>query len=202
MTPLQFIEVGVAPDESDDEDVLAFAASDDYEDDACASDNASERDCHAQVVECYGWETYHPDTSEFDADHTSDNDQSPAIRRTGHQTFISCLADDGDWTDETEAESEASAEKTIAPRSIYTVTATEPADFFKEHWQTQECAGERQFEDYDDWFCEDYDAYDADRDDGENDDEDSIDNTVGGDNEDRIEVADEDDDEQVFRLGD
>ena len=34
MTPLQFIEVGVAPDESDDEDILAFTASDDYEDDA------------------------------------------------------------------------------------------------------------------------------------------------------------------------
>ena len=202
MTPLQFIEVGVAPDESDDEDVLAFAASDDYEDDAYASDNTSERDRYTQVVERYGWETYHPDTSEFDADHTSDDDQSPAIRRTGHQTFVSRLADDDDWTDETEDESEASAEKTIAPRSIYTITATEPADFFKEYWQTQEYAGERQFEDYDDWFCEDYDAYDADRDDGENDDEDSIDSTVGGDNEDRIEVADEDDDEQVFRLGD
>lgn len=202
MTPLQFIEVGVAQDESDDEDVLAFAASDDYEDDACASDNTSERDRYAQVMERYGWETYHPDTSEFDADHTPDDDQSPAIGRTGHQTFISRLADDDDWTDETEGESEASAEKTIAPRSIYIVTATEPADFFEEYWQMQEYAGERQFEDYDDWFCEDYDAYDADRDDGENDDEDSVNSTIGGNNEDRIEVADEDDDEHFFRLGD
>ena len=167
-----------------------------------ASDNTSERDRYAQVMERHGWETYHPDTSEFDADHTPDDDQSPAIRRTGHQTFVSRLADDDDWTDETEGESEVSAEKTIAPKSIYTVMATEPADFFEEYWQTQEYAGERQFEDYDDWFCEDYDAYDADIDDGENDDEDSIDSTIGGDNEDHIEIADEDDDEQVFRLGD
>ena len=63
-------------------------------------------------------------------------------------------------------------------------------------------AGERQFEDYDDWFCEEYDACDADRDDGENDDEDSIDSTVSDDNGDHIEIADEDDDEQVFHLGD
>jgi hypothetical protein len=76
------------------------------------------------------------------------------------------------------------------PRSIYAVTATEPADFFEEYWQTQEYAGERQFEDYDDWFCEDYDAYNGDR---END---------AGDDEDRNEDADEDDNEQVFRLGD
>ena len=125
----------------------------------------------------------------------------PMIRRTGHQTFVSHLADDGDWTDETEDESEVSVEKTIAPRSIYAITATEPADFFEEYWQTQEYAGERQLEDYDNWFCEDYDACDADRDDGENDDEDSNDSAVGGDNEDCNEAADEDDDEQVFRLG-
>ena len=109
-----------------------------------------------------------------------DDDQSPAIRRTGHQSFVSRLADDDDWTDDTESESEASAEKTVAPRSIYTVTATEPADFFEEYWQTQEYAGDRQFEDYDDWLCEDYDACDADRDVGENDDEDSTEGTIVG----------------------
>ena len=75
------------------------------------------------------------------------------------------------------------------PRSIYAVTATEPVDFFEEYWQTQEYAGELSIRRYDDWFCEDYDACDGDR---END---------AGDDEDRNEDADEDDDEQIFRLG-
>ena len=205
MTPLQFLETGVAADISDDEDDLIFDASDDYEDDAHANDITSERDRYVQEMERHRWDTYPPDTSEFvafDADHASDDDQSPAIRRTGHQSFVSRLADDDDWTDDTESESEASAEKTVAPRSIYTITATEPADFFEEYWQTQEYAGDRQFEDYDDWFCEDYDAHDADRDDGEDDDEESTEGTVVGGNEDRTESANEDDDEQVFRLGD
>ena len=78
------------------------------------------------------------------------------------------------------ASQKLSVEKTIAPRSIYTITATEPADFFEEYWQKQEYAGDRQFEDYDNWFCEEHDAYDADRDDGENDDKDSINSTVWG----------------------
>ena len=143
MTPLQFIETGLAQDISDDEDALLFDASDDYEDDAHVNDITSERDRYVQEMERLGWDTYPPDASEFDASQSPDGDQSPAIRRTGHQTFVSRLADDDDWTDETESESEASVEKTIAPRSIYAITATEPADFFEEHWQTQEYAGER-----------------------------------------------------------
>jgi hypothetical protein len=63
------------------------------------------------------------------------------------------------------------------------------ADFFEEHWQTQEHAGDRQFEDYDDWFCEDYNVYDADRDDN------------ADDNDDRDDNAHASDDEQVFCLG-
>jgi hypothetical protein len=100
------------------------------------------------------------------------------------------MADEDDWTDNTEDESEASVERIVTPRSIYAVTATEPADFFKEYWQTQEYSGDRQFEDYDDWFCEDYNACDADRDDNA----DNIDN--------RDDNAYDSDDEQVFRLGD
>jgi hypothetical protein len=81
------------------------------------------------------------------------------------------VADKDDETSDMEDESEVSTERIDTPRSIYTVTATEPADFFKEYWQMQEYAGERQFEDYDDWFCEDNDGYDADRDDEANDDD-------------------------------
>jgi hypothetical protein len=81
------------------------------------------------------------------------------------------VADEDDETSVTEDESEASMERTDAPRSTCAVTATEPADFFKECWQTQEYVGAHQFKDYDDWFCEDNDAHDADRDD-ENDDDD------------------------------
>jgi hypothetical protein len=51
-------------------------------------------------------------------------------------------------------------------------------------------AQDRQFENYDDWFCEDHDAYDVDRDDNA----DNIDN--------RDDNAYDSDDEQVFRLGD
>ena len=204
MTPLQFLETGLTPD--DGEDALIFDTSEDYDDDAHADDTTSERDRYVQEMERLGWDTYPPDASEFDVDQSLYGVRSPAIRRTGHQSFVSRLtddlADDDESTDETESESEASVEKTIAPRSIYTVTATEPADFFEEYWQTQEYVGDRQFEDYDDWFCEEHDAYDGDRDDGENDGEDSVDSTVGDDGEDPIEIADEDDDEQVFRLGD
>jgi hypothetical protein len=91
---------------------------------------------------------------------------------------------------DTENESEVSTERITSPRSIYAVTATEPADFFEEYWQTQEYVGDHQFEDYGDWFCEDYNAYDADQDDS------------AGDNDDRDVNATDSDDEQVFRLGD
>ena len=140
MTPLQFLETGLTPD--DGEDALIFDTSEDYDDDAHADDTTSERDRYVQEMERLGWDTYPPDASEFDVDQSLYGVRSPAIRRTGHQSFVSRLmddlADDGESTDETEIESEASVEKTIAPRSIYTVTATEPADFFEEYWQTQE----------------------------------------------------------------
>ena len=214
MTSLQFLETGLSPD--DDEEPLIFDASEDYDDDAHTDDTTSERDRYVQEMESLRWDTYPPDTSEwdtyppdtseFDVDQSLYGVRSPAIRRTGHQSFVSRLADDSadddEPTDETESESEASVEKTIAPRSIYAITATEPADFFEEYWQSQEYVGDHQFEDYDDWFCEEHEAYDGDRDDGENDGEDSVDSTVGNDGEGPVESADEDDDEQVFRLGD
>ena len=51
-------------------------------------------------------------------------------------------------------------------QEAYTLSsATEPADFFKEYWQTQEYVGVHQFEDYNDWFFEDHNVYDADQDD-------------------------------------
>ena len=53
-----------------------------------------------------------------------------------------------------------------------------------------------------DWFCEEHDAYDGDGDDIEGNGEDSVNNTLGDNGEDPVEFADEDDDEQVFRLGD
>ena len=206
MTPLQFLETGLTPD--DGEDALVFDTSEDYDDDPRADDTTSERDRYVQEMENFGWDTYPPDTSEFgvfDVDRSLYGIRSPAIRRTGHQTFVSRLTDDlsdEDESTETESESEASVEKIVAPRSIYAITATEPADFFEEYWQTQEYVGDRQFEDYDDWFCEEHDAYDGDSDDVEDDGEDSVDNTLGYDDEDPVEFADEDDDEQVFRLGD
>jgi hypothetical protein len=131
-----------------------------------------------------------PVGSSFDEEYSWSNEQSPTVRRTGHQTFVSRVADKDDWTDDTEDESEESMERIVTPRSIYAVTATEPADFFEEYWQTQEYVGDRQFEDYDNWFCEDYNAYDADRDGNA----DNIDN--------HDDNAYDSYDEQVFCLGD
>ena len=99
------------------------------------------------------------------------------------------MADEGDETSGTENKLEVSTERINTPKSTCAVTATEPADFFEEYWQTQEHAGERQFEDYDDWFCEDYNVYDADQDDN------------ADDNDDRDNNAHDSDDEQVFCLG-
>jgi hypothetical protein len=114
-----------------------------------------------------------PLDSDFNSEYSRDNDYPSLVRCTGHQTFVTRVADEDDETIDMEDESEASTEKIDAPRSTCAVTATAPADFFEEYWQMQECAGERQFEDCDDWFCEDNDAYDADRDDhaDDNDDE-------------------------------
>jgi hypothetical protein len=76
------------------------------------------------------------------------------------------VTDEDDETCDMENESEVSLERiTDAPRSLYTVTATEPADFFEEQWQTQEYVGEHPFRDYDEWFHEDHGVYDADGDD-------------------------------------
>ena len=209
MLPLQFLETGLTPD--DGEDALVFDTSENYDDDPRADDTTSERDRYVPwegANESIRWDTYPPDTSEFgvfDMDQSLYGVRSPAIRRTGHQSFVSRLADDSSSeykSTETESKSEASGEKTIAPRSIYAITATEPADFFEEYWQTQEYVGDRQFEDYDDWFCEEHDVYDGDSDDIEGDGKDSVDNTLGDNGEDPVEFADEDDDEQVFRLGD
>jgi hypothetical protein len=47
--------------------------------------------------------------------------------------------------DESEA-SEGGNEDQGTPRSLYTVTATEPADFFEVCWGSQECVDERPFE--------------------------------------------------------
>jgi hypothetical protein len=209
MTPLQFLEDGLNADE--DEDALVFDTSEDYDHDPRESDDIAERDIYIPdegANEHIGWNTHHPDTSEFGIfalDRSLYGIRSTAIRRTGHQSFVSRLADDSSSeyeSTESESESEASGEKTIAPRSIYAITATEPADFFEEYWQTQEYVGDRQFEDYDDWFCEEHDAYDGENDDLEGDGEDSVDHTLGDDSEDPVELANEDDDEQVFRLGD
>jgi hypothetical protein len=55
------------------------------------------------------------------------------------------------------------------------VTTNEPADFFEEHWQTQEHVGEHPFKDCDKWFHEDNDVCDADGDDNTDNDDDGSD---------------------------
>jgi hypothetical protein len=148
------------------------------------------RDAHLTRDDCRDDEYPSPLDSDYDEEYSGDNDHPTLIRRTGHRTFVTRVGDEDDETSDTENESEVSTERIDTPRSMYAVTATEPADFFKEYWQTQEYAGERQFEDYDDWFCEDYDVYDADRDDNADDNDDHEDN------------AHDSDDKQIFCLGD
>jgi hypothetical protein len=48
------------------------------------------------------------------------------------------------------------------PLSIYVITATDPDDFCEEHWGLLECTGEHPFKDYDEWFNEDDNDYNAD----------------------------------------
>ena len=119
------------------------------------------------------------------------DDHLPLIRITGHQTFVTRVADEDDETSDTENELEVSTERINAPRSIYALSQPlNQQNSSKEYWQRQACAGDRQFEDYDDWFCEDYDACHADQDDN------------ADDNDDRDDNAHDSDDKQVFRLGD
>jgi hypothetical protein len=47
------------------------------------------------------------------------------------------------------------------PLSVCVITATDPDDFCEEHWGSLECVGEHPFEDYNKWFNEDDDKYNA-----------------------------------------
>jgi hypothetical protein len=120
-----------------------------------------------------------PRLTAHSSDYSPGSDYPSQVRCTGHQTFVTRMANKDDETCDTEDESEVSLERIDAPRSMRTVTATEPADFFEECWQTREYIGEHLFKDYDDWFPEDNDVYDADGDDDADDDDDGSDFRLG-----------------------
>jgi hypothetical protein len=74
---------------------------------------------------CYPQNSLH--LTAHSSDYSPDSNYPPPTRRTGHQTFVACVADGDDETCDAENESEVSLERiTGAPRSLHMVTATEP----------------------------------------------------------------------------
>jgi hypothetical protein len=82
---------------------------------------------------------------------------------SGAKTFV--YPSDEETASATEDESTTPVgpgEIQATPLSVYVITVADPDDFCEEHWGLLEYVGEHPFEDYDEWFNDNINKYNAD----------------------------------------